>query len=54
MTLEDYLANGFTDSERHETEVDGLKVICLNSNCDFEEYFPTFDDAQVGSEVHSS
>lgn len=50
MTLEDYLANGFT-GDVHIVEQEGLKAMC---SCGYEEYFPTFDDANVAKEVHSN
>ena len=36
-----------------EVIVDGLKVECNTIGCNYEEYFPTYEDAEVAGEIHA-
>jgi hypothetical protein len=52
MTLEDYLISPVAKTIGHPVIVDGLRVECDLIGCNYVEYFPTYDDAQIGAEVH--
>lgn len=53
MTLEDYLISPVAEKIKTcEALVDGLKVECNTIGCNYEEYFPTYEDAKIGAEIH--
>lgn len=54
MTLEDYLVSPVAETVNHPVIVNGLKVECDLIGCNYLEYFPTYEDAQVGAEIHAS
>lgn len=54
MTYEDYCISPVAEKSSHLVIVNGLKVECDLIGCTYEEYFPTYDDAKVGAEVHAS
>lgn len=50
MTLEDFLTSPVAETDYHETFVDGLRVEC--NNCDYVDYAPSMEDAEVLKEIH--
>lgn len=54
MTLEDYLTSPVVETVKHLVIVNGLKVECDLVGCGYEEYFPSYDDAKVGAEIHAN
>ncbi len=53
MTYEEYCISPVAEKTTHPVIVDGLKVECNLIGCNFEEYFPTYEDAQVGADIHA-
>lgn len=54
MTLEDYLTSPVAESTGHLVIVNGLKVECNLIGCNYEEYFPTYQDALDGAAIHEN
>lgn len=54
MTYEDYYISPVAEITCHPVIINGLKVECDQIDCNYVEYFPTFEDAQIGAEVHGS
>lgn len=51
MTYEDYYTSPVANFN-HCVETNGLKVECHTIDCGYEEYFPTYEDAEIGAQVH--
>lgn len=54
MTLEDYLTSPVANTTGHPVIVDGLKVECDLIGCNYLEYFPTYEDAEIGAAIHEN